>query len=38
MTLLGMYFFPYNSWLLYLFDILPCIISGMDFVESTGCE
>ena len=28
--------FPYNFWLLYLFDMLLCIVSGMNVVGDTG--
>lgn len=28
--------FPFNFWLLHLFDVLPCIVSGMDVVGDTG--
>ena len=32
----GVCSFPYNFWLLYLFDMLLCIVSGMNVVGDTG--
>ena len=32
----GVCIFPYNFWLLYLFDMLPCIVSGRNVVGDTG--